>query len=120
QDLALVVKHKAPVVITSLGAQREVNEAVHAYGGRVFHDVTTTAHAHKAAEKGADGLVLVAAGAGGHGGRLSPFALMQETRTWFDGPIALSGAIAHGRSIFAARAMGADFAYIGSPFIVAA
>lgn len=120
QDLALVVKHKAPVVITSLGAQREVCEAVHSYGGVVFHDVTTTAHAHKAIEKGSDGLVLVAAGAGGHGGRLSPFALMQETRAWFDGPIALSGAIAHGRSILAARAMGADYAYIGSPFIAAA
>lgn len=120
RDLALVVKHKAPVVITSLGAQHEVNAAVHAYGGLVFHDVTTSAHARKAAEKGADGLVLVAAGAGGHGGRMSPFALMQETRAWFDGPIALSGAIAHGRSILAARAMGADFAYIGSPFIAAA
>ncbi len=120
QDLALVVKHKTPVVITSLGAQREVNDAVHAYGGLVFHDVTTTAYARKAAEKGADGLVLVAAGAGGHGGRASPFALMQETRAWFDGPIALSGAIAHGRSICAARAMGADFAYIGTPFIAAA
>jgi nitronate monooxygenase len=120
QDLALVAKHKAPIVITSLGAQREVIDAVHAYGGLVFHDVTTSAFARKAVEKGADGLVLVAAGAGGHGGRLSPFALMQETRAWFSGPIALSGAIAHGRSIFAARAMGADFAYIGSPFIAAA
>jgi len=120
QDLALVVKHKVPVVITSLGAQQEVNAAVHSYGGRVFHDVTTSAYARKAVEKGADGLVLVCAGAGGHGGRLSPFALMQETRGWFTGPIALSGAIAHGRSILAARAMGADFAYIGTPFIAAA
>jgi nitronate monooxygenase len=120
QDLALVAKHKAPIVVTSLGAQREVIDAVHAYGGLVFHDVTTSVFARKAVEKGADGLVLVAAGAGGHGGRLSPFALMQETRAWFSGPIALSGAIAHGRSIFAARAMGADFAYIGSPFIAAA
>ncbi|MCL4714643.1 MAG: nitronate monooxygenase family protein [Hyphomonadaceae bacterium] len=120
QDLALVVKHKAPVVITSLGARREVCEAVHSYGGLVFHDVTTTAFAHKAVEKGADGLVLVAAGAGGHGGRVSPFALVQETRAWFSGPIALAGAIAHGRSIRAARVMGADFAYIGTPFIAAA
>lgn len=119
EDLALVVKHKVPVIITSLGAQREVNEAVHSYGGLVFHDVTTSAYARKAVEKGADGLVLVAAGAGGHGGRTSPFALMQETRAWFSGPIALSGAIAHGRSIRAARVMGADFAYIGSPFIAA-
>lgn len=120
QDLALVVKHKAPVVITSLGARREVCEAVHSYGGLVFHDVTTTAFAHKAVEKGADGLVLVATGAGGHGGRVSPFALVQETRAWFSGPIALAGAIAHGRSIRAARVMGADFAYIGTPFIAAA
>lgn len=120
QDLALVVKHKVPVIITSLGAREDVNAAVHSYGGQVFHDVTTSAYAHKAVEKGADGLVLVCAGAGGHGGRLSPFALMQETRAWFDGPIALSGAIAHGRSILAARAMGADYAYIGSPFIAAA
>lgn len=120
QDLALVVKHKAPVVITSLGAQQEVNAAVHSYGGHVFHDVTTSAYARKAVEKGADGLVLVCAGAGGHGGRLSPFALMQETRAWFSGPIALSGAIAHGRSILAAQAMGADFAYIGTPFIASA
>lgn len=120
QDLALVVKHKAPVVITSLGARREVCEAVHSYGGLVFHDVTTTAFAHKAVEKGADGLVLVAAGAGGHGGRVSPFALVQETRAWFSGPVALAGAIAHGRSIRAARVMGADFAYIGTPFIAAA
>lgn len=119
EDLALVVKHKVPVVITSLGAQREVNDAVRSYGGLVFHDVTTSAYARKAIEKGADGLVLVAAGAGGHGGRHSPFALMQETRTWFSGPVALSGAIAHGRSIRAARVMGADFAYIGSPFIAA-
>lgn len=120
EDLALVVKHKVPFVITSLGAQEEVNAAVHAYGGKVFHDVTTSAYARKAAQKGADGLVLVCAGAGGHGGRLSPFAFIQETRAWFDGPIALSGAIAHGASIFAARAMGADYAYIGSPFIAAA
>ncbi len=119
QDLALVVKHKAPVVITSLGAQAEVNAAVHSYGGIVFHDVTSSAYARKAVEKGADGLVLVCAGAGGHGGRHSPFALTQETRAWFDGPIALSGAIAHGRSILAAQAMGADFAYIGTPFIAA-
>lgn len=119
QDLAITVEHKVPLIITSLGARAEVNAAAHAYGGFVFHDVTTTAFARKAVEKGADGLVLVCAGAGGHGGRQSPFALMQETRAFFDGPIALSGAIASGRSILAARAMGADFAYIGSAFIAA-
>lgn len=118
-DLEISAKNKTPIIITSLGARADVNAAVHAYGGFVFHDVTTTAFAHKAIEKGADGLVLVAAGAGGHGGRLSPFALVQETRTWFDGPIALSGAIASGRAIRAAQVMGADLAYIGSPFIAA-
>jgi nitronate monooxygenase len=117
QDLALCVKHKVPLIITSLGARPEVNEAIHAYGGHVIHDVINQTFAHKAIEKGADGLVLVAAGAGGHAGAQSPFALMQETRAWFDGPIALSGAIAHGRSILAAEAMGADFAYMGTAFI---
>jgi nitronate monooxygenase len=117
QDLALCVKHRVPVIITSLGARPEVNEAIHSYGGHVLHDVINQVFAHKAVEKGADGLVLVAAGAGGHAGAQSPFALMQETRAWFDGPIALSGSIAHGRSILAAEAMGADFAYMGTAFI---
>jgi nitronate monooxygenase len=116
-DLQVVVKHKVPVVITSLGARPEVNQAVHAYGGHVLHDVINQRFAHSAVDKGADGLVLVAAGAGGHAGALSPFAFLQETRQWFDGPIVLSGAIAHGRSILAAEALGADLAYIGSAFI---
>lgn len=116
-DLALCVKHRVPIIITSLGARPEVNEAIHAYGGHVLHDVINQRFAHSAIDKGADGLVLVAAGAGGHAGAQSPFALMQETRAWFDGPIALSGAIAHGRSILAAEAMGADFAYMGTAFI---
>lgn len=119
EDLDIVAKHKAPIVITSLGARDDVNGRVHAYGGFVFHDVTTTPFARKAIDKGADGLVLVAAGAGGHAGRISPFALVEETRAWFDGPIALSGAIASGRGIRAAQAMGADLAYIGSAFIAA-
>ncbi len=117
QDLALCVKHKVPLIISSLGARPEVNEAIHSYGGFIIHDVINQAFAHKAIEKGADGLVLVAAGAGGHAGAQSPFALLQETRAWFDGPVALSGAMAHGRSILAAEAMGADFAYMGSAFI---
>jgi len=117
QDLALCVKHRVPLVISSLGAREEVNQAVHSYGGHVMHDVINQVFAHKAIEKGADGLVLVAAGAGGHAGAQSPFALMQETRAWFDGPVALSGSIAHGRSILAAEAMGADFAYMGTAFI---
>ncbi|MFB9970944.1 NAD(P)H-dependent flavin oxidoreductase [Pseudoroseomonas cervicalis] len=117
QDLALCVKHRVPLVITSLGARPEVFEAVHSYGGHVLHDVINQTFAHKAVEKGADGLVLVAAGAGGHAGTQSPFALLQETRRWFDGPVALSGAIASGRGILAAEAMGADFAYLGSAFI---
>lgn len=116
-DLALCVEFRVPLVITSLGARPEVNEAVHSYGGLVFHDVINQFFAKKAVEKGADGLVLVASGAGGHAGRQSPFALIQETRQWFDGPIALSGAISTGRAILAARTLGADFAYIGSPFI---
>ncbi|HEY0315566.1 MAG TPA: nitronate monooxygenase family protein [Sphingomonas sp.] len=117
EDLALCVKHKVPIVITSLGARPEVNEAVHGYGGIVLHDVINDVFAHKAIEKGADGLIAVAAGAGGHAGTLSPFALIQEIRDWFDGPLALSGAIATGGAIVAARAMGADLAYIGSAFI---
>ena len=116
-DLALTVKYKVPVVITSLGARTDVNDAVHSYGGLVLHDVINQAFARKAIEKGADGLILVAAGAGGHAGVQSPFALVQETRQWFDGPIALSGSIATGRAVLAAQAMGADFAYIGSAFI---
>lgn len=116
-DLAVCVKYKVPLIITSLGARPEVNEAIHSYGGMVLHDVIDQNFAHKAIEKGADGLILVAAGAGGHAGRQSPFALVQETRAWFKGPIALSGAIACGESILAAQAMGADFAYIGSAFI---
>ena len=117
QDLAVCVKHKVPVIITSLGARPEVNQAIHSYGGFVLHDVINQRFAHSAIDKGADGLVLVAAGAGGHAGALSPFGLVQETREWFDGPIALSGAIARGASILAAEAMGADFGYIGSAFI---
>ncbi|NCV58902.1 MAG: nitronate monooxygenase [Betaproteobacteria bacterium] len=117
QDVALCVKHKVPLVITSLGARPELNAAVHSYGGMVLHDVIDQFFAHKAIEKGADGLILVASGAGGHAGRQSPFALVAETRRWFDGPIALSGSIASGAGVLAAQAMGADFAYIGSAFI---
>lgn len=117
EDLALCVKHKVPMVITSLGARPEVNEAIHSYGGIVLHDIINIVFAHKALEKGADGLIAVCAGAGGHAGLLSPFALIQEIRQFFDGPLALSGAIASGRSVLAAQAMGADFAYIGSAFI---
>ncbi|MDE1932397.1 nitronate monooxygenase family protein [Bradyrhizobium sp.] len=116
-DLTLCEKHKVPIIITSLGAREEVNEAAHRWGGIVFHDVINQKFAHKAVEKGADGLILVAAGAGGHAGVISPFAFVAETRKWFDGPIALSGAIANGRAIRAARLLGADFAYIGSAFI---
>ena len=117
QDLALTVKHRVPIVITSLGAREDLNQAIHSYGGLVFHDVINQTFARKAIEKGADGLILVAAGAGGHAGVQSPFALVQETRQWFNGPIALSGSIATGRAILAAEALGADFAYIGTPFI---
>lgn len=116
-DLAEVVRHQVPIVITSLGAREEVNEAVHSYGGVVLHDVINNKFAHKAIEKGADGVIAVAAGAGGHAGALSPFALVQEIRSWFDGPLLLSGAISHGRSILAALAAGADFAYVGSSFL---
>ena len=116
-DLAICVRHRVPIVITSLGARPEVNAAVHAYGGIVLHDVIHDRFARKAIEKGADGLIAVAAGAGGHAGTLSPFALIQEIRAWFGGPVALSGAIASGAAILAAQAMGADLAYIGSAFI---
>lgn len=116
-DLAVLEKWKVPLVITSLGANVEVNAAVHGWGGLVMHDVIDDAFARKAVDKGADGLIAVAAGAGGHAGTQSPFALMQEIRAWFDGPVALSGAIACGRSILSAQAMGADFAYIGTPWI---
>jgi nitronate monooxygenase len=116
-DLELAVRYKVPIVITSLGARTDLNDAVHSYGGMVLHDVINQRFAHKAIEKGADGLILVAAGAGGHAGVQSPFALVQETRRWFDGPIALSGAIATGRAVLAAEALGADFAYVGSAFI---
>ena len=119
-DLAVCVQYKVPIVITSLGARPEVNQAVHSYGGIVMHDIINDIFAHKAIEKGADGLVAVAAGAGGHAGTLSPFALMQEIRAWFQGPVALSGSIATGSGILAAQAMGADLAYIGSAFIATA
>jgi nitronate monooxygenase len=116
-DLEMCVKHRVKIVITSLGARPEVNEAIHSYGGVVLHDVINVAFARKAIEKGADGLIAVAAGAGGHAGTWSPFALVQEIRAWFDGPLALSGAIANGGAVLAARAMGADFGYVGSAFI---
>jgi nitronate monooxygenase len=116
-DMAMCVKYKVPIIITSLGAREEINEAAHSYGGVVLHDIINNKHAHKAIEKGADGLIAVAAGAGGHAGVKSPFALVQEIRQWFDGPIALSGAIATGDAVLAAQAMGADFGYIGSAFI---
>jgi nitronate monooxygenase len=116
-DVQMCVKFKVPLVITSLGARDDLNDAVHSYGGMVLHDVINQKFAHKAIEKGADGLILVASGAGGHAGVQSPFALVQETREWFKGPIALSGSIASGESVLAAEAMGADFGYIGSAFI---
>ena len=116
-DMAMCEKYKVPIIITSLGAREDVNAAAHSYGGIVLHDIINNKFAKKAIEKGADGLVAVAAGAGGHAGVKSPFALIQEIREWFDGPIALSGAIANGGAILAAQAMGADFAYIGSAFI---
>ncbi|PDT05481.1 MULTISPECIES: nitronate monooxygenase family protein [unclassified Rhizobium] len=116
-DLSLCVKYKVPVVISSLGAVPEVNAAVHSYGGIVLHDIINNRHAHSAIRKGADGLIAVASGAGGHAGTLSPFALVQEIREWFDGPLLLAGAISTGGAILAAEAMGADMAYIGSPFI---
>jgi len=117
EDLELCVKYKAPIVITSLGAKEFVNEAVHSYGGIVFHDIINNRFARKAIEKGADGLIAVAAGAGGHAGTISPFALIQEIREWFDGPLLLSGSIGTGDAVLSARAMGADLGYIGSAFI---
>ncbi len=116
-DMAMCVKYKVPIIITSLGAREDINAAAHSYGGVVLHDIINNKHAHKAIEKGADGLIAVAAGAGGHAGVKSPFALIQEIRQWFDGPVALSGAISTGDAVLAAQAMGADFAYIGSAFI---
>jgi nitronate monooxygenase len=116
-DLALCEKYKVPIIITSLGARPELNEAVHRWGGIVLHDIINNRFAHKAIEKGADGLIAVAAGAGGHAGTQSPFALIQEIREWFDGPLLLSGSIANGHAILGAQAMGADLAYIGSAFI---
>ena len=116
-DMEMVVRHKVPVVITSLGARTDVNEAIHSYGGIVLHDIINNMFARKAVEKGADGLIAVAAGAGGHAGVKSPFALIQEIRQWFDGPLVLSGSIANGGAVLAAQAMGADLAYIGSAFI---
>lgn len=116
-DMEVCAKYKVPVVITSLGAREDVNQAVHGWGGVVMHDIINNKFAHKAIEKGADGLIAVAAGAGGHAGVKSPFALIQEIRQWFEGPLALSGSIASGGAILAAQAMGADFAYIGSAFI---
>lgn len=120
QDIATCAKWKVPITITSLGAREELNQAVHSWGGITLHDVIDDRFARKAVEKGADGLIPVAAGAGGHAGRQSPFALVQEIREWFDGPVALSGSIGHGRSILAAQACGADLAYIGSAFIATA
>jgi len=119
-DLELCVKYKVPMIITSLGAREDVNEAIHSYGGIVMHDIINNKFARKAVEKGADGLIAVAAGAGGHAGTISPFALVQEIREWFDGPLALSGSIANGAAVLAAEAMGADFGYIGSAFIATA
>jgi nitronate monooxygenase len=117
EDMALCEKHKVPIIVSSLGARTEINDAVHHWGGIVLHDVINQTFARKAIAKGADGLILVAAGAGGHAGTSSPFALVAETRAWFDGPIALSGAVGNGRAIRAARLLGADFAYIGTAFI---
>ena len=116
-DMQMCVKFKVPIIITSLGAREDINAAAHSYGGVVLHDIINNKFAHKAIEKGADGLVAVATGAGGHAGVKSPFALVQEIRQWFDGPLALSGSIATGGGVLAAQAMGADFAYIGSAFI---
>jgi nitronate monooxygenase len=116
-DMAVCERYKVPIVITSLGARTDVNDAVHGWGGIVLHDIINNDFAHKAIDKGADGLIAVAAGAGGHAGVKSPFALVQEIRQWFNGPLALSGAIANGKAVLAAQAMGADLAYIGSAFI---
>jgi len=116
-DMEVCVRHEVPIVICSLGAREDIYEAVHSYGGLVFHDIINDFFARKAIDKGADGLIAVAAGAGGHAGTISPFALVQDIRRWFDGPIALAGSIATGHAVLAAQAMGADFAYVGSPFI---
>ena len=116
-DLEICVKYRVPIVITSLGAREDLNQAVHSYGGIVLHDVINLVHAHKAIDKGADGLIAVCTGAGGHAGTLSPFAFVQEIRAWWDGPLVLAGAIANGRAVLAAQAIGADLAYIGSAFI---
>ncbi|MCH6264195.1 NAD(P)H-dependent flavin oxidoreductase [Neobacillus citreus] len=116
-DVEMCKKYKVPIIITSLGAREEVNTEIHSYGGIVLHDIINNTFAHKAVDKGADGLIAVAAGAGGHAGVKSPFALVQEIREWYDGPVALAGSIATGSAVLAAQAMGADFAYIGSPFI---
>ncbi len=116
-DLTICVQHKVPLVISSMGARADVNQAVQAHGGVTLHDVTNQAHAHKAIEKGATGLIAVAAGAGGHAGMQSPFAMIAELRAWFEGPVALAGAIGSGRAVAAARMMGADYAYIGSAFL---
>ena len=116
-DLEVCARFKVPIIITSLGAREDLNQAVHGWGGVVLHDIINNKHAHKAIEKGADGLIAVACGAGGHAGVKSPFALIQEIRQWFDGPLALSGSISTGGCVLAAQAMGADFAYIGSAFI---
>lgn len=120
EDMAVCAEHKVPLIITSLRAPNDVVETVHAWGGKVFHDVTTLRHAQKALEAGVDGLILVCSGAGGHAGTLSPFALLAEVREIYDGPVALSGAISRGQDVLAARAMGADFAYIGTRFIASA
>jgi nitronate monooxygenase len=120
QDMAVCVKYKVPIYITSLGAREDIFAAAHSHGGVVLHDIINNSFARKAIEKGADGLIAVAAGAGGHAGVKSPFALIQEIRQWFNGPVALSGAIASGGAVLAAQAMGADFAYIGSAFIATA
>lgn len=120
EDMQVCEKWQVPMVITSLGAREELNQAVHNWGGITMHDVINNRFAHKAIEKGADGLIPVATGAGGHAGELSPFALMQEIREWFDGPVALSGSIANGAAVLGAQALGADFAYIGSPWIATA
>ena len=119
-DIATCAKWQVPITITSLGAREELNQAVHGWGGITLHDVIDDRFAHKAVDKGADGLIAVCTGAGGHAGRLSPFAFVQEVRQWFDGPLVLSGAIANGGAVLAAQAMGADLAYIGSPFIATA
>jgi len=117
EDMNVIIKHEVPIVITSLGTRREINDAVHSYGGIVLHDVTKNSRAREAISHGADGLIAIAAGAGGHAGQQSPFALMQEIREWYGGPVGLGGCISNGSAVLAAKVMGADFAYIGSPFL---